>query len=74
MTHEFPKNLFTIDVTQCDFLAYPLAIRPYHMIYGQPLTTFLLDHSFMVKSNGWGGVVGGGPCDYCVRPSPNNWV
>ena len=22
-----------------------------------------------------GGVgVGGGPCDYCVRPSPKNWV
>ena len=21
---------------------------------------------------GWGG--GGGPCDYCVSPSPKNWV
>ena len=28
----------------------------------------------MVKSWGWGGLVGGGPCDYCVSPSPNNWV
>ena len=24
----------------------------------------------MLKSCGWGGVVGGGPCDYCVIPSP----
>ena len=22
---------------------------------------------------GWGGS-GGGPCDYCVSPSPKNWV
>ncbi len=32
----------------------------------------------MVKSWGWGGwvgwVSGGGPCDYCVSPSPKNWV
>ena len=27
----------------------------------------------MVKSWGWGGG-GGGPCDYCVSPSPKNWV
>ena len=26
----------------------------------------------MVKS--WGWVGGGGPCDYCVSPSPKNWV
>ena len=28
----------------------------------------------MLKSYwvGWGGV--GGPCDYCVSPSPKNWV
>ena len=26
----------------------------------------------MLKSWGWGGV--GGPCDYCVSPSPKNWV
>ena len=29
----------------------------------------------MLKS--WGWVVGGGvggPCDYCVSPSPKNWV
>ena len=24
----------------------------------------------MLKSYGWGGVVGGGLCDYCVSPSP----
>ena len=24
----------------------------------------------MVKSCGW---CGGGPCDYCVSPSPKNW-
>ena len=29
----------------------------------------------MLKSWGWGGGwVGGGPCDYCVSPSPKNWV
>ena len=30
----------------------------------------------MLKSWGWGGVGwgGGGPCDYCVSPSPKNWV
>ena len=32
-------GLFTIDVTQHDILPYPLANRPYHVIYGhgQPL-------------------------------------
>ncbi len=24
--------------------------------------------------DGWVGGWGGGPCDYCVSPSPNNWV
>ncbi len=33
MTRDFSKDLFNIDMTQCDFLA----IRPYHVIYGQPL-------------------------------------
>ena len=30
----------------------------------------------MLKSWGSGGVGwgGGGPCDYCVSPSPKNWV
>ena len=29
----------------------------------------------MLKSwGGGGGWVGGGPCDYCVSPSPKNWV
>ena len=29
----------------------------------------------MLKSWGWGGGGGvGGPCDYCVSPSPKNWV
>ena len=29
----------------------------------------------MLKSYWWGGVGGwgGGPCDYCVSPSPKNW-
>ena len=27
----------------------------------------------MVKSKKWGGW-GAGPCDYCVSPSPKNWV
>ena len=31
------SNPITIDVTQHDFWAYPLAIRPYHVISGQPL-------------------------------------
>ena len=35
--------------------------------------TFLPEHSFILKSWGWVGV-GGGPCDYCVSPSPKNWV
>ena len=35
--------------------------------------TFLPEHSFMLKSWGWWWW-GGGPCDYCVSPSPNNWV
>ena len=26
----------------------------------------------MLKS--WGWWWGGGPCDYCVSPSPKNWV
>ncbi len=25
-------------MTQCDILPYPLAIRPCHVIYGQPFT------------------------------------
>ena len=28
----------------------------------------------MLKSYGWWGGVVGGPCDYCVSPSPKNWV
>ena len=28
--------------------------------------------SYWVGWVGWGGV--GGPCDYCVSPSPKNWV
>ena len=38
VTHDFSKDPFNIDVTQRDILAYPLAIRTYHVIYGQLLT------------------------------------
>ena len=41
MTRDFSKDPFTIDVTQRDFLAYPLAIRPSHMIYVKPLKGML---------------------------------
>ena len=30
--------------------------------------TFLPEHSFMLKSYGWWGGVGGGPCDFSVSP------
>ena len=34
------------------------------------ISTFFLEHSFMVKSLGWW--VDGGPCDFCDTLSPKN--
>ena len=34
------------------------------------IKTFLPEHSFMLKSWGWGGWWGFGPCDFSVSPSP----
>ena len=40
--------------------------------------TFLPLELFCLSTPSWlkvgGGVVGGGPCDYCVSPIPNNWI
>ena len=54
MTNNFSKDPFTIDVTQHDFLASPLAIRSYHMIYGQPLTSIVYMDFRIIETQGIG--------------------
>ena len=51
----FSKDPFTIDVTRRDILANPLAIRPHHVIYGQPLTikTLINISTFRPCTVGW---------------------
>ena len=73
MTQDFSKDPFTIDVTQRDILAYPLAIRPYHVIYGQPPNSFPIEFNLC---SGPGRVVSSGLITsviVCLHPKPITW-
>ena len=44
---------------------------------GNHIETFLLFVLFCWSTSSWLKVIGGGvggPCDYCVSPSPNNYI